>query len=216
MEDARLILPDLRGHGRSRAPECCYTRIDLAYDMKLLLDHLGLAAVGVVGHSLGSMVAFTLAARWPERVTRLVLESSSVRAGERSGWLLDNVRRLADPIDPLSPFMREWFGNPGAVDPVFLDHMRHEAAAIPALVWRAVLSDLMGYDAQALLADVTAPTLILHGAQDPLMTEAGQADLRAALRHAAFRSFPAFGHNPHWEDPRLVAEVIRTFVAQAW
>lgn len=208
----RLILPDLRGHGRSGAPECCYTRIDLAYDMKLLLDHLGLAAVAVVGHSLGSMVAYTLAARWPERVPRLVLESSSVRTGEQSGWLRDNVRRLEDPIDPDSPFMREWYGNAGAVDPDFHDHMRREAAAMPARIWRAMLADVLGYDATVLLAAVATPTVILHGTMDPLMTEASQAPLRAALPHAAFRSFAAFGHNPHWEDPELIAGAIRGFL----
>src|SRR3984957_2754794 len=37
----RLILVDIRGHGQSGKPECCYTRLDFAYDIKLLLDALG-------------------------------------------------------------------------------------------------------------------------------------------------------------------------------
>ena len=40
----RLIVVDLRGHGRSAKPECCYTRFDFAYDIKLLLDALHIAA----------------------------------------------------------------------------------------------------------------------------------------------------------------------------
>ena len=49
----RLILIDIRGHGRSGKPECCYARLDFAYDVKLLLDALGVARADLVGHSLG-------------------------------------------------------------------------------------------------------------------------------------------------------------------
>ncbi len=211
MDRFRLILPDLRGHGRSAAPECCYTNADLAHDVTLLLDHLGVDRAAVVGHSLGSHVALTLAARWPDRCRALVLESCKVRLATRGGWLWDNVQALVDPIDPGSPFMMAWYGNPGPVDGVFVDLMRHEAAAMPARVWRAVLYDRLGFDATPLLADVTTPTLILHGAKDPLMTAADQVDLRAGLTHAAFRSYPDFGHNPHWEDPAGLAQTIADF-----
>ena len=69
----RLILVDIRGHGRSAKPDCCYTRFDFAYDVKLLLDHLGVARADIVGHSLGSIIAQTFAESWPERTDRVVL-----------------------------------------------------------------------------------------------------------------------------------------------
>jgi len=47
----RLILVDIRGHGRSGKPECCYTRLDFAYDIKLLLDAWACSVRDVVGHS---------------------------------------------------------------------------------------------------------------------------------------------------------------------
>jgi len=79
----RLILVDIRGHGRSSKPDCCYTRFDFAYDIKLLLDALGVAQADVVGHSLGSVIAQTFAENWPERTHRVVLISSS--AGPKPG-----------------------------------------------------------------------------------------------------------------------------------
>jgi pimeloyl-ACP methyl ester carboxylesterase len=73
----RLILVDIRGHGKSSKPECCYTRLDFAYDIKLLLDALSIRQADVVGHSLGSIIAQTFAEYWPERTDRVVLISST-------------------------------------------------------------------------------------------------------------------------------------------
>src|SRR5579863_5113773 len=73
----RLILVDIRGHGQSSKPECCYTRLDFAYDIKLLLDALGVAQADIVGHSLGSIIAQTFAEYWPDRTAHVVLISST-------------------------------------------------------------------------------------------------------------------------------------------
>src|SRR5829696_5228258 len=56
----RLLIPDQRGHGASQ----------FAYDARLFLDALGVKRAAVVGHSLGSMVAISLAADHPDRVWR--------------------------------------------------------------------------------------------------------------------------------------------------
>jgi alpha-beta hydrolase superfamily lysophospholipase len=73
--DFRLVIVDLRGHGVSSKPECCYTRLDFAYDVKLLLDALRIERADIVGHSLGSMIAQTFAEYWPQRTQRVVLIS---------------------------------------------------------------------------------------------------------------------------------------------
>ena len=102
----RLILVDIRGHGHSSKPECCYTRLDFAYDIKLLLDKLGIRRADLIGHSLGSVIAQTLAEFWPERTGRVVLISSSAGpgAGAPLSKALDGyfgqIRELKDPIDP--------------------------------------------------------------------------------------------------------------------
>ena len=75
----RLILVDLRGHGQSSKPECCYTRVDFAYDIKLLLDALRSRSADIVGHSLGQHHRQTFAEYWPERTNRVVLIASQRR-----------------------------------------------------------------------------------------------------------------------------------------
>src|SRR5271170_7188676 len=67
----RLILVDIRGHGHSSKPECCYSRLDFAYDIKLLMDALHLQSADFVGHSLGTIIIQTFAEYWPERTGRI-------------------------------------------------------------------------------------------------------------------------------------------------
>src|SRR6185437_12544600 len=142
----RLIMVDLRGHGASAKPDCCYTRFDFAYDVKLLLDALHISRADIAGHSLGSIVAQTFAETWPGATRRLVLISSTGTSfgppasasadGGLQGWLAP-LANLADPIDPNSEFMRTWWKVSIAYDPEFARRQRQDAAAIPARVWRA-------------------------------------------------------------------------------
>jgi pimeloyl-ACP methyl ester carboxylesterase len=215
----RLILVDIRGHGRSSKPECCYTRFDFAYDVKLLLDALGVRRADIVGHSLGSFIAQTYAETWPERTRRVVLISSSgcPRPGlpppKPAYDYAAQIRSLHDPIDPDSPFMVEWWSSPTPVDAEFLRRERGDAAAIPLRVWLAVLDQgLEECDLQRTLPRLKAPTLLIWGGKDPIMGEDVRQTLREALPHAQVKVFPALGHNPFWEDPRGSAAVINAFL----
>ena len=221
-KDFRLLIVDLRGHGASSKPECCYSRLDFAYDVKLLLDALGIARADIVGHSLGSMVAQTFAEFWPQRTRRVVLISSTggppPRARPRKPQFDYGaaIRRLKEPIDPDSAFMKEWWASPKPVDPQFMRRQRRNAAAIPLEVWLAVLDQgLVDADLQRTLPRLRAPTLLIWGSADPIMEPAVRRTLRQALPHAKVVTFPGLGHNPFWEDPRACAAVIDDFLAPA-
>ncbi|WP_046226087.1 alpha/beta fold hydrolase [Paenibacillus dauci] len=62
----RCIVPDLRGHGRSPAPEGAYRIEQMAEDIIRLLDHLNLNKVTVLGHSMGGYVALVLAEQYAD------------------------------------------------------------------------------------------------------------------------------------------------------
>ncbi len=215
----RLIVVDLRGHGRSDKPECCYARIDFAYDIKLMLDALHIARADVVGHSLGSMITQVLAEQWPERVRNVVLVSST--GGPRAGSLpkkpaLDyaaEIRKLKEPIDPDSPFMIAWWDSPKPVNPDFIRRQRRDAANIPLAVWLAVLDQgANAADLQRNLPKLKAPALLIWGSDDPIMEEEVRQTLREALPSATVKVFDGLGHNPFWEDPQAVAAVINKFL----
>jgi pimeloyl-ACP methyl ester carboxylesterase len=214
-----LILVDLRGHGASGKPECCYTRLDFAYDIKLLLDLLHLPRADIVGHSLGSIIAQAFAEYWPERTRRLILISSTGQLWSQSGpqpaWATQ-IRQLKEPIDPDSPFMVQWWSSPTHVDADFLRRQRRDAAAIPLRGWIAVLDQgLSGSDLLQTLPRITAPTLLIWGSKDPLIPDDARQSLRQGLPQAQVKILEGLGHNPFWEQPQLCAGVIKAFLTAA-
>ena len=219
----RLILVDIRGHGRSSKPECCYSRLDFAYDIELLLDALAVQKAAIVGHSLGSFIAQTFAEYWPLRTSRVVLISSS--GGPPPGApkkppqfdFAAQIRQLKEPIEADSPFMIAWWDSPTPVDPDFIRRERQDAAGIPLRVWLAVLDQGLSdsnapADVQRTLPRLKAPTLLIWGSKDPIMEEPERKTLRDALPKAQVKVFDGLGHNPIWEDPAGVARVINAFL----
>ncbi|MEY9770175.1 alpha/beta fold hydrolase [Sinorhizobium fredii] len=212
--DLRLIAPDLRGHGQSDKPEGCYTIPEMTYDIRLLIQELGLAPVHVVGHSLGGRLAQALAERWPQVVRRIVLISTSATQRERKGWLWENILALRDPIDPEGAFVREWCSGAIPIDETFLAHVRRECASVPARVWHSIYYEQVAYDPAPLLQDISAPTLILHGEQDEIATAEHQNQLKDGIIGSRLISLPALGHNMHWEDPETLARLFDTFLKE--
>jgi pimeloyl-ACP methyl ester carboxylesterase len=83
-------------------------------------------------------------------------------------------------------------------------------------VWLAVLDQAlpanMFSELQSTLPRLKAPTLLIWGSQDPIMEEDVRQTLRDGLPAARVKIFDGLGHNPFWEDPRGVAEVINAFL----
>ncbi|HVC03018.1 MAG TPA: alpha/beta hydrolase [Steroidobacteraceae bacterium] len=215
----RLILVDLRGHGQSSKPDCCYDLDDFAYDIKLLLDHLHVQKADIVGHSLGSLIAQRFAENWPRRTNRVVLISSTGGrntcgpAAPRKFDFAAQIRKLKPPLRANSPFMIAWWSSPTPVNAQFIRRERENAAKIPLRVWLAVLDQgLTMTNLRGMLPRLKAPTLLIWGSKDPIMGPQDRASLRAGLPHAEVKIFDGLGHNPFWERPRAVAGVITRFL----
>lgn len=210
----RLLIPDQRGHGAADAPECCYSLSQFAFDAKLLMDALGVKRAAVVGHSMGSMVAITMATEYPSRVSSIILIGSTALPPVRRGaWLYDQVAALRFPLDRNSAFMRDWHpsNQPTPVDPEFADAVMDDIMLIQPHVWRSVMRELMLLPVARHAADVKADVLILSGGKDPLFPAEHHAALLKAFPTADAHVFPELGHSPNWEQPAAVAAAIDSF-----
>ncbi len=77
-DEYRVIIPDLRGHGGTTAPEGPYTMETMAEDIKALLDALGTRKVVMFGHSLGGYVTAAFAEKYPDKLAGFALIHSTV------------------------------------------------------------------------------------------------------------------------------------------
>jgi 2-succinyl-6-hydroxy-2,4-cyclohexadiene-1-carboxylate synthase len=83
----RLILVDLRGHGKSDRPENGYHMDEMAKDVVGVMDHLELEKAHIIGSSIGAEVGLSMAANYPEKVISLVLDGALCsQYGPYSTW----------------------------------------------------------------------------------------------------------------------------------
>lgn len=131
----RLIAPDLRGLGDSDRPAGGYDKATLARDLAALLDVLNIPQTDVVGHDWGGVVAYCLAAQFPQRVRRMAVldialpgagleEALELRPGGGVWHMhLHNVPDLPEALVAgrealyLGWFYRSYAGNPTAISP---------------------------------------------------------------------------------------------------
>jgi non-heme chloroperoxidase len=204
-----------RGHGDSDKPECCYTPHDFAADVDAFMEAVGFEEATVVGASTAALFAQRVVLSYPRRVNRLVMIAPQTPAHEVLAGLVEEVRALEDPVPP--EFVRE-FQESTIYHPVpqeFLETAISESLKLPARVWRDYLEQAglsIDHDYVVELREITAPTLILRGEQDPLFPREDQERLAAAIPGATLKVYPESGHAVHWERPEQVVRDLEAFM----
>ncbi|MBX9767556.1 MAG: alpha/beta hydrolase [Bdellovibrionales bacterium] len=94
-----IFIYDQRGHGRSVKPTSGYLPEDFANDLLLLIDELGWKEINLVGHSMGGRNAINFAARFPERVSRLVIEDIGAESDHNGAEFFEDLfARIPTPF----------------------------------------------------------------------------------------------------------------------
>jgi pimeloyl-ACP methyl ester carboxylesterase len=86
----RVLMVDLRGHGRSSMPAGGYTARGIANDLRLQLDLLSIPKIHLLAHSFGGRVAMHLASSFPERVSSVILADVLVKSLQSNANLTRN------------------------------------------------------------------------------------------------------------------------------
>lgn len=111
----RVVTCDLLGHGESDLPPEGVTLDDYANQLAGLLDHLGIPAANVVGHSMGALVALEFALARPQRTLRVAaLNAVFERTPEQRASVEARAAalRAGGPAASVAPTLERWFGNP--------------------------------------------------------------------------------------------------------
>jgi len=201
--DHRLIAIDSRGHGRSTlGPEpLSYARLER--DVLAVLARLGLDRVSIVGFSDGGMVGYRLAAHGAIQVDRLVAIGAPHELPEG-----DPLREKLASITPAS--WQEKFPESHAL----YERLNPEPdfdRFIAAVVAMALDGD--GYPNDVVDA-IRCPLLLVRGDDDPLVSLASQARLRARVEGARFLNIPFASHVAFADQPEIFLQSVRTFLRQ--
>jgi pimeloyl-ACP methyl ester carboxylesterase len=214
LESYRVLAMDLRGHGESAHPECCFTFDDYERDVIAFMDALKVDSAIIVGHSMGSFIAQRIALDFPERVQKLILISASDKATGNDKY--DRLYGAAQTSKGLSdPAVLNKWNKTTTVMPipdVMTTKSNNERAATAPDVWKGDLKSILAEDNSARLSGIKAPTLILWGDQDQVFVKEDQDRFRAEIPNAQFHSFAGAGHTVQWELPKEVAAAIRSFI----
>jgi len=216
----RVLTFDLRGHGESDMPPAGYTAADVAGDVVGLLDSQEIERAHIVGHSFGGAVALSVAAARPDRVVRLTVSDTVVRAfqpvlrvkdwvgwplwrgrfqekgieideeGELDLQLFDNLRQLNNGSSPQNPRREQW-SKLLASTSAKADFM--DQAALTVEVISAIRSPI-----QAIFGELSICMPSLEG-------------LRAHLPDLKSIVLPGAGHRFFMTEPKTVVQHIKAF-----
>ena len=220
--DFRVIRFDLPGSGLSPPdPAGDYTDARSLQLIITLMDTLGVQRASIVGHSIGGRIAWTFAAKHPERTDRLVLIAPDGFASPGFDYgkapdvpALLGLMRYVLP----RPLLRMNLA-PAYADPAFLtaalveryDDLLRAPGARQAVLDRMRQTVLV--DPRPLLASIRAPTLLLWGQRDAMIPIANAADYTKALPDSRIVTFPNSGHLPHEEAAADSLAAVKSFLS---
>jgi len=214
----RLLMPDLRGHGRTPAPPGSrFTFDELLDDVYGVLDARGVPAAHWVGFSGGAMLALRAALDRPERCRSLVLISGAAYTDAHTRAMTDRLSATYAKDGPDAYALRllkdlyypDWIEAHLEV----ADRVRDGIEKLdvgPTIAWTR---NVDRFDERNRIGSVARPTLIVQAMDDALIDPAHGRILRQSIPNSQIRIFPQTGHMIPVERPAETADAIASFVA---
>lgn len=233
----RMVYFDQRGAGHSDRPDDAsrYTMALIVDDIERLRKQLGVPKIALLGHSYGSILALEYAARFPERVTRMVLIGTVV--DQRATTNLECGRLKAEDADAFERAVKaaDRPGDPicipmeGVEGPARYAYFLRASGAKPGTLEALDASDAaekitMGGPAHVTLADpefhyrfdqtakLTMPILVIAGGKDRLTDPAPVRPFVAALKDGRMITYPDAGHFLYVDDASRFARDVTDFL----
>jgi pimeloyl-ACP methyl ester carboxylesterase len=213
----RVACTDLRGHGDSDTTFASYGDPETAGDILALIQKLDGPAI-IIGNSMGAGAGALAAAMQPDLVRGLVLLGPFVRNGQTSALQRLMVRiAMARPWAATSwkAYMPKLYA--GQRPPDFDEYRDRVIASLrrPGYAKAFSLTTRTSHDpAEARLGEVSQPTLVVMGEQDPdFPNPRDEADWIAQALHGTVVMIPDAGHYPQSQRPDLTANAVTGFLA---
>lgn len=221
----RMILPDQRGHGASDWAGG-YRAADFADDLAALADALRLDAFDLIGHSLGGIAAALYTARPGSRTRGLALIDvgpDTLRDPEIAGWVREMLGTAgAATFQSVDEAVAAWTENAPRARPVVtrrwaLQCLRRRPDGALGFTFDAAglvqfVDDGPNVRLWPVLREISVPTLLIRGADSPMLTRASAGRMVSTLPDARLAEIPDAGHDLGVEAPDDVAAHLARFL----
>jgi pimeloyl-ACP methyl ester carboxylesterase len=224
----RVVVPDLRGMGLSSQPAGGYDKRTQAGDIRALLDQLGIDKADIVGHDIGTMVAYAYAARYPDKTTKLVVMDAPVPGiapweqivRQPALWHFDfggkDALRLVKGRERiyLDRFWNDFAGDPSKIDEDTRAYYaklyaRDGAMAASFAQFQSIRKDAVDNAASGKVP-LTMPVLAIGGEKSFGANEA--VVMRNAATNVTEVVVPGAGHWLMEEAPETTIQAVRVFL----
>lgn len=198
---------DLPGHGKSAGT--AHHRVS-NYQSAIIdfIAQLGFNQAVLVGHSLGAGIALQLALDHPQNVAGLVCISAA--ASFQIDPTFINLFRLPQTQKKTLEILTQYF-SPRHGKTQWYPNLLKSLPTVRNSLWYADLRAKANYDLRSQLSQITTPTLVLAGEEDPLVPLSDTTYLARQLPNARIKAFPQHGHLLMLEEPKGVAQEIQRF-----
>lgn len=207
----QTVALDCRGHGRSDKPSE-FTMKDHVNDIIGIMDHFGFEKVHLLGISMGSYIAQSVAITASERIEKLILTVT------KSNGLTSSIQRLFkdneeeirglnmhEIILKLLKFM--------VYDPELMkNHLEIFETKLSPEQFGAANKAIGTFDFRDQLLNVKAETLVISGKYDGLNPPEDGKEVASLIKDAKFVEMQYSGHAPIFEEPKTYIEVVENFL----
>lgn len=212
----RIITFDNLGTGDTRTPAGPYTMAQLATAAADVATAAGLNTVHVVGMSLGGLIAQELSLQHPQLVSSLILVSTHAGAPHMTSdqSSLDAIARAADlpPEERTQYLSRLAYAKTTPRERIDEDLTVRAQHPTTEEGYRNQVSATLTWDRLSELAGITCPTLVLHGAEDQMVSLANAHQLVQQIPSAQLTVLSNTGHQLFTDQPQAGSAIILDFV----
>jgi 3-oxoadipate enol-lactonase len=212
----RVLLYDLRGHGRSGAPGNSFTLPELASDAAALLEHLEIPRVIFVGLSIGGMVGQTFALKYPEKLAGLVLCSTGSRTEDQvKGVIEERINKVsAEGLQSQVPAtLTRWFSSTFmATAPATMAWISDLIRATSVKGYVGCGRAIQGLDLTDALSEIRVKTLVVPGEYDLGFPEKVSRAIQQKIPNAELILLKGAAHLGNVEQAHLFNEILLYFL----
>lgn len=212
----QIIAYDLRGHGRSAEPKQAFTIDDLADDLFLLLQELGIVKCSIIGHSIGGMIAPLFALKYRSMIDTLIIVSGADQplAGDKlSSYSVMREIARTKGMEALAEYRRSNNQIPPKIanNTMLWEHFKHlykETSVLGYIRMSEALATMPNLTSK--MKEIHSPMLGVVGDLDPVFMETMK--ILADNANASIKIMHNCGHFVMMEEPDEFNGIIINFL----